>query len=160
MRRIRTLDFTVSFRKNTHPSDRPVVLECPKTILCVGNKEGRSNFTFPTTLPNDPCKLKMDPRKLSSLGWFVLGLLCYKSVAILIQTATVEFLNLLQSKLFAGLYIASSPYLASLSGCISMGYPAPHEKRGGGILQGAGNLKNPYFQTSRPIPLNRAWSIW
>ena len=64
-----------------NPSDRPVVLECPKTILCVGNKEGRSNFTFPTTLPNDPCKLKMDPRKLSSLGWFVLGLLYSKSVA-------------------------------------------------------------------------------
>ena len=71
----------IYFRKIPNPSDSQVVLECPKTILCVGNKEGRSNFTFPTTLPNDPCKLKMDPRKLSSLGWFVLGLLYSKSVA-------------------------------------------------------------------------------
>ena len=71
----------IYFQENANPSDSPVVLECPKTILCVGNKEGRSNFTFPTTLPNDPCKLKMDPRKLSSLGWFVLELLYYKSVA-------------------------------------------------------------------------------
>ena len=69
----------IYFRKIPNPSDSPVVLECPKTIW--DNKEGRSNFTFPTTLPNDPCKLKMDPRKLSSLGWFVLELLYYKSVA-------------------------------------------------------------------------------